>query len=304
MPIRDTYRRQVALLVRLLPLVAEQTCFALKGGTAINLFIRDMPRLSVDIDLTYLPVEPRATSLAAIDAAMNAIARRVRQTIGGVQVNEGRTEGIIATLFVRVQGVQVKIEVTPVLRGSVFDPQIRTVSPSVEQSFGFAEIAVTSLPDLYGGKIVAALDRQHPRDFFDIRELMANEGISDELRKAFLVYLLSHDRPMDEVVAPHRKNIEQEYERGFVGMTDRSVSLAELLDTREALIAAIVGQMPQTHKQLVVAFVKGEPIDWSAAGFPDVSALPAIHWRRRNLDKLSTERRAELAELLAKALAR
>jgi predicted nucleotidyltransferase component of viral defense system len=302
MPIRDTYRRQVALLVRLLPLVAEQTCFALKGGTAINLFIRDMPRLSVDIDLTYLPVQPRATSLAAIDTAMNAIARRVRQTIGGVQVNEGRTEGIIATLFVRVQGVQVKIEVTPVLRGSVFDPQMRTVSPSVEQSFGFAEIAVVSLPDLYGGKIVAALDRQHPRDFFDICELMANEGISDELRKAFLVYLLSHDRPMDEVVAPHRKNIEQEYERGFVGMTDRSVSLAELLDTREALIATIVGQMPQTHKQLVVAFVKGEAFDWSTAGLPDVSALPAIQWRRRNLDKLSAERRTELAGKLTNAL--
>jgi hypothetical protein len=81
MAFRDTYRKQVALLVRILPLVAEEACFALKGGTAINLFIRDMPRLSVDIDLTYVPVAPRAESLAAIDAAMKRIVARVQKAI-------------------------------------------------------------------------------------------------------------------------------------------------------------------------------------------------------------------------------
>lgn len=304
MAIRDAYYQQVALLVRLLPLVAEQSCFALKGGTAINLFIRDMPRLSVDIDLTYLPVQPRAASLAAIDTAMNAIAHRIRQTIAGAQVQEGRTESIVATLHIRAQGVQVKIEVTPVLRGCVFDSQLRSVSAAVEETFGFAEIAVVSEADLYGGKIVAALDRQHPRDLFDIRLLLANEGISDDLRQAFLVYLLSHDRPMNEVVAPRRKDIAQEYERGFAGMTDRSVSLTELQETREALIAAIIGQMPQAHRALLVAFVKGDAIDWYAAGLPNASALPAIQWRQRNLGKLSPERRGELAEMLVQAMKR
>ena len=56
MAFREVYRRQVQLLIRVLPSIAEEACFALKGGTAINLFVRDMPRLSVDIDLTYLPV--------------------------------------------------------------------------------------------------------------------------------------------------------------------------------------------------------------------------------------------------------
>lgn len=60
MPLNDVYRQQAALLVRMLPFVAEEGCFALKGGTAINLFLRDMPRLSVDIDLTYLPVAAKA----------------------------------------------------------------------------------------------------------------------------------------------------------------------------------------------------------------------------------------------------
>src|ERR1700677_2051035 len=113
MPFSDIYRRQVALLIRLLPLVAEQECFALKGGTAINLFVRDMPRLSVDIDLTYLPIQPRAQSLKAIDAAMKAIAKRIRQSIEGAQINEAATEGAVTTLDIRAQGVQIKIEVTP-----------------------------------------------------------------------------------------------------------------------------------------------------------------------------------------------
>lgn len=78
MPFSDQYRRQVSLLVRMLPYVAMQDCFALKGGTAINLFYRDMPRLSVDIDLTYVPVESRAESLAAIDAAMKEIAETAK----------------------------------------------------------------------------------------------------------------------------------------------------------------------------------------------------------------------------------
>ena len=70
MPASEQFRQQAALLIRTIPLVAAETCFALKGGTAINLFVRDMPRLSVDIDLTYLLVEDRPTSLANIDAAI------------------------------------------------------------------------------------------------------------------------------------------------------------------------------------------------------------------------------------------
>jgi len=73
----DGYTRQVRLLVRILPLVMAEERFALKGGTGINLFIRDLPRLSVDIDLVYLPVEARDTSLTGIDAAMTQAAARI-----------------------------------------------------------------------------------------------------------------------------------------------------------------------------------------------------------------------------------
>jgi hypothetical protein len=143
------YRRQAALLVRTIPLVAEETRFALKGGTAINLFIRDMPRLSVDIDLTYLPVEDRATSLAHIEAAMRRMAQRIRGGIRGAHVIEApNSERIITKLLVEVDSVRIKIEVTPVLRGCVYDPQRRSVSPAVEVQFGFAEIQVVSFADV------------------------------------------------------------------------------------------------------------------------------------------------------------
>lgn len=168
MPLSERYRHQVALLIETLPFVAAEKDFALKGGTAINLFVRDMPRLSVDIDLTYLPVAGRPESLAAIDAGMKRMAVAIGKGIPGVKLNEvvNRAEGIVTKLTLQRAGAQIKIEVTPVLRGCVFDPEMRSVRPNVEESFGFAETQVVSFFDLYAGKIVAALDRQHPRDLF------------------------------------------------------------------------------------------------------------------------------------------
>jgi predicted nucleotidyltransferase component of viral defense system len=222
----------------------EEKCFALKGGTAINLFVRDMPRLSVDIDLTYLPVEDRATSLAHIDAAMKRIGDRIRKGIPGAKVTSAKLKeaNVVSKHFVDMEGVTIKIEVTPVLRGCVYEPEMRPVSARVEDQFGFAEIQVVSFADLYAGKFVAALDRQHPRDLFDVRDLLANEGIDDGLRKAFIVYVLSHNRPIAEVLAPARHDIAQEFERGFEGMTEKPVRLEDLLQAREDLVAEMLAR--------------------------------------------------------------
>ena len=231
------YERQVALLIRTLPFVKTEPAFALKGGTATNLFVRDLPRLSVDIDLTYLPVTDRDSSLAAIDAAMKRIAERVREGVRGATVEFSRLhrEQIISKLLVRLDGVQIKIEVTPVTRGCVYEPEVRGVAAQVEDRFGYAEANMVSFADLYAGKLVAALDRQHPRDLFDVRDLLAAEGIDEALRRAFAVYMASHDRPFAEVLDPPRKPLQVEYERGFVGMTLEPVSVAELEDARERL---------------------------------------------------------------------
>jgi predicted nucleotidyltransferase component of viral defense system len=304
MAVSEAYRRQVMLLVRTIPFVAAETCFALKGGTAINLFVRNMPRFSVDIDLTYLPVQDRASSLVAIDAALRHIADIVRIGIPGARVTPGTLAGgnIVTKLFVEADGVQIKIEVTPVLRGCVYEPETRSVSAAVEDQFGFAEMQVVSFADLYAGKFVAALDRQHPRDLFDVRDLLANEGIDDALRKAFVVYLLSHNRPIAEVLAPARLDIALEFTRGFAGMTDDPVTLEDLLQTREEFIAELVGRMSMEHRRFLVSFEKGEP-EWGLLDVSGAEKLPAVQWRHQNLAKIDPTKRQQLVLDLRKALA-
>ena len=303
MPVDEVYRKQVALLIKTVPLVAPETVFALKGGTAINLFLRDMPRLSVDIDLTYVPVADRESSLKEIDAALHRIKKHIERGIPGAHVSTSAPKDgkYITKLNVRADGAQVKIEVTPVLRGCVYEPAVRAVSARVEEEFGFAEMPVVSFADLYAGKIVAALDRQHPRDLFDVRDLLAHEGIVDNLRKAFIVYVLSHDRPMAEVLAPTRRDISSEYKRGFEGMLDLPVTLDELLQAREDLIAEIVGKMPDRHRRFLISIKRGEP-DWTLLDLPDVKDLPAVRWKLENLSKLSSEKRAQLLAGLNAAL--
>jgi hypothetical protein len=114
---KNPFSEQVRLLVSLLPQVAKQECFALKGGTALNLFIRDMPRLSVDIDLAYLPVQDRDTSLAAIDEALMKIGTAIEKLVPGsitrAQLLKGTNKCI--KLMVVKGRTTVKIEVTPVL---------------------------------------------------------------------------------------------------------------------------------------------------------------------------------------------
>jgi predicted nucleotidyltransferase component of viral defense system len=302
MPFADIYRRQVALLIRILPLIAEEEGLALKGGTAINLFIRNAPRLSVDIDLTYVPVQPRPESLAAIDAALGRIIDRAKKSIRGAQIMQTRIEGARTRLLVRAEGVQTKIEVTPVLRGCVYRPDLRGVAEVVEETFGFAEMPIVSFADLYAGKLLAALDRQHPRDFFDVRDLLANEGIDDALRRAFIVYLISHDRPMHEVLRARRKDISEEFLHGFNGMTENPITIEELVAAREAMIAGIVGKMPIAHRKFLISFERGEP-DWNLLGLPAAADLPAVKWRQINLDTLTREKHTALVGKLENVLA-
>lgn len=303
MPFRDQYQAQVRLLMRLIPIVARETCFALKGGTAINLFVRDLPRLSVDIDLMYLPMHERSEALVEIDAAMKRIKTSALTDLRGARVTENVHDGAILRLLVMAEGTQVKIEVSPVLWGVVHEPFIAPVTEAVEEVFGFAETNVVSFEDLFAGKLVAALDRQHPRDLFDVRGLLTHEGLSDELREAFIIYLLSHNRPMGEVLSGRVKDLANEYRNGFEGMTVEVIAIEELIKTQHEMIKTLIGGMPDHHRAFLIGFERGEP-DWSLLRISHVAELPAIRWRQRNLDKLNPDQRSDLVELLRASLER
>ena len=298
----DLYRKQVALLVKALPHVAKEACFALKGGTAINLFIRNLPRLSIDIDLTYLPVAERSHSLSEIDAALKRIGQTIQASDSTIQITESApsTQTEITKLVIRTkERVQIKIEVTPVLRGCVYDPVLMSVCEQVENDFGFAEINVLSFADLYAGKIMAALDRQHPRDLFDVHQLFENEGITDDLRTAMIVYLISHDHSPHSLLDPVLRDIAQDFEQNFVGMTGDEVTLDCLIATRDRLIKDVTDNLPEDHKTFLRSFYSRKP-NWALLDLESVQNLPAVKWRELNLDKAGEGTCEELLRKLEK----
>lgn len=302
---RDTiYFKQVQLLIRVLPLVASEQCFALKGGTAINLFIRDLPRLSVDIDLVYLPIYERELALTNIREALVRISKLIEKTIRGVSVQNTHEQSEALRLIVSDGSVRIKVELSPVIRGTIFSEKVLPVSKSVEDNFGFAEIQVVSIPDLYAGKICAALDRQHPRDLFDVKLLFENEGFTEDLRKAFIIFLISHQRPMSELLRPNLKELRSVYENEFYQMTQIDIGLDELIKTRELLIKTIHTDLTDEEKKFLISFKSKEP-RWELLDMEKieiVQELPSVKWKMKNLMQMPEKKHAAALEKLIQIL--
>ena len=301
---KNPYFRQVELLVRILPLVGEYPCFALKGGTAINLFYRDMPRLSIDIDLVYVPVRERMQSLDEMTISLKSmgdaiVARLPNARIQYSQMNRTRH---INRLIVEADRAVVKIELSPVLRGTVYEPAFMRITRTAEKAFGFAEVRVVSFEDLFAGKMMAALDRQHPRDLFDIKGLLEHEGITDRLKEAFIVYLISHNRRIVEILDPSLIDIKQMYEIDFVGMTTNPITLADLIDVKSDLIRTVHGLLDERDKKFLVDFKAGYP-NWSYFSVPHIKDLPAVRWKLYNLDQVDIPKRQQMVDRLKAFLA-
>jgi predicted nucleotidyltransferase component of viral defense system len=300
--VREPYAAQVALLVRLLPIIAREEVFALKGGTAINLFHRKMPRLSVDIDLTYLPLRDRSESLAEIDETLDRIVAAAIRDIPKLKAQRIEGGGGGATrIRARLEGAEVKIETSPVTRGVVHEPETRQVSPAVEEEFGFASIKVVSFEDLFGGKLHAAVDRQHPRDLFDVKLLYENEGLTDALFRTFLIYVASSPRPVQELIKPSLSPLDEQFAQEFVGMTSIPVTVEELARTRNRLLADINARLDEKTRKFLIGLHDGAP-DFGAIGLPQAANLPAVRWKLLNLKKLIVEQPDKHAEQKAELL--
>jgi predicted nucleotidyltransferase component of viral defense system len=240
--IDTVFFKQAELLLRIIPLIDREAVFALKGGTAINFFVRDLPRISVDIDLVYLPVGERDVSLREISSSLIRISRGIENNIPGTKVMSRKIRGsaFLSGLFVQGQEAIVKIEPNLVIRGSVYPPARRVISPKAGDLFEISvECQLLSENELYAGKICAALDRQHPRDIFDIMMLLKHGNFNAAMRKAFIVYLISHERPMVEVLNPGFVDIRPVFETEFQGMTLEQVSCEDMEKTREELASMI-----------------------------------------------------------------
>jgi predicted nucleotidyltransferase component of viral defense system len=301
----QVYLDTARLLTQVAPFVFVDDTFALKGGTAINLFVRDMPRLSVDLDLVFADYNlSRVRALGRINDAIRQSAERLNkrgfQTHALAAADAGETK-----LLVRRGDVEVKIEVNFVMRGTVQPVRMASLTPKARETLlADLEIPVVSLEDMYGGKLVAALDRQHPRDLFDVMQLFAHEGITTDIRRAFVVYLASHSRPVHEVLFPTLQDIRQEYAQNFIGMTTEPVALEDLLAARERMLRELQQGLDTNERQFLLSLVANKP-EWPLLGIAHLEHLPGIRWKLQNLQRLqksNAKKFAEQSDALARLL--
>jgi len=280
------YVDTVRLLLETAPYVFHSDRFALKGGTALNLFVREMPRLSVDIDVVYTDHHPsREDAIKEISDAL----KETKNRLDGIGIHSEllRTKaGDEVKVLVQRGNIQVKLEVNFVFRGTVLPTQKRNlVHTAGEQFTTNLSLPLLAESELYGSKLVAALDRQHPRDFFDVHELFESAGLTSEIVECFVCYLSGHNRPIHEVLFSRDLDLGLPYESEFQGMTRKEVKLEELLSTRERLRVELPSRLTESQKLFLVGLTTGEP-DWKLMECAHLKEMPAIRWKQENLVRL------------------
>lgn len=304
MDLSDTpYYKQTDLLLQVLPIIAKFDDFALKGGTAINLFIRDLPRLSVDIDLTYLPLDDRNTALLNISSHLIQISEECQAMFNDCQISTKKYMGNLYALTVTHNGTSIKIEPNTTIRGVVFPSETLKLCSKAQDMFGRSiDIRTLSFEDLYGGKLCAALDRQHPRDLYDIYHLYRNEGITDKTRQAFIVYLLSHNRPIAELLDPQLKSdLGETFQESFEGMAFDPVPLDDLVKTWKMTIQKLNNDFNEEEREFILSFKRKSP-EWDLFPVKEIRHLPAVQWKMMNLKRMSSKKHTEACEKLERVL--
>jgi len=295
---RSEYEKQVKLLLKVLPSLNKVDSFALKGGTAINFFVQDFPRLSVDIDVTYVKLNSRNEALKHIQNGIDIVSKDIKKRIPESNLTKQKSGGTVGKLIIWENGAQIKLEVNTVLRGSIFEPEEMELSSTLQNHFEtFVAVKTLSKSDLYGGKICAALDRQHPRDLFDMKVLLDSEGITNEIRKAFLGYLISHSRPMSELLDPNTLDINDVYIKEFEGMTEESNILEDLIEVQHELPKIIAKGLTKNEKEFLLSFKSGNP-DWNLIDVAHLKDLPGVKWKLQNIKKMDKKKHIEAYEKL------
>ncbi len=287
----QSYQNQVELLLDVLPVVAREEVFALHGGTAINLFVRNMPRLSVDIDLTYLPLDSgnRDAALQGIFDALERIKSNLESQGLSVVHQEDKYK-----LQVSSPKAQIKVEVNSTGRGTLAEPQKMTLCERAQADFDvFVAMNVVPFGQLFGGKICAALDRQHPRDLFDVKYLLDNEGFTEEVKQGFVLGLISSGRPLHEIIRPNFSDQRATMVNHFEGMSADPFSYEDFEAYREKLVDIIHSNLTERDKEFLLSFKKLTP-NWE---IHDFERFPSVQWKLKNLRDLKVQNPSKLQDL-------
>ena len=288
------YKKQVELLLLILPYIFKEKCFALHGGTAINLIQYNLHRLSIDIDLTYLLINDRETALKSINEALFSIKINITKALRGIIVQHNDKE---LKLNISTKQANVKVEVNPIKRGCFLNPVSKILCVKAQEEFdSFFDVQMVEIGHLFGGKICAALDRQHPRDLFDIHNMLKTENFSEVIKTGFLFYLVSSNRPIVEMLFPHLKDQHNAFENQFIGMTEELFTYNDFESTRSSLIKIIHNSLNEKDKDFLMQLESGEP-NWDIYNFQN---FPAIKWKLQNIEVLRDKNPSKHRKLIDK----
>lgn len=282
----NLYKEQVRLLLRILPVIYREEDFAVHGGTAINLFVKNLPRYSVDVDLTYIPIGPREVSMAEIDKKLAAISLQLQRVVPELNIRP-----VPNKLLCTVGRSTVKIEVNGIKRGIIGPTIEMPLCDKAQTEFGmYCKARIVPLEQLYGGKIAAALSRQHPRDLFDYNYMDTDKIV--DLKRGFMFALLGSDKPFIESLSPNVINQHEELENQFRGMTDVPFTYENYERTREQLIKFVNEMLNEEDKTFLISFEEGSP-QWESSAYNDFMEFPSVQWKLQNVNKLKIQNPAK-----------
>jgi len=295
---KDTYKKQVGLLIDILLEIAKEDNLSLHGGTAINLFHLNMPRLSIDIDLTFIPFsDNRNEDLRKIRQSLDSIKNRLKATFPNITFEDEKRNEDELKLLCTKDNATVKVEVNQINRGLITPACLKTLCSRAEEEFDkFCEIKTVSAGQLWGGKLNAALERQHPRDIFDVKNMLQEIGFTEEIKQGFLFFLLCGKRPIDEVLNPNFTNQRVIFDSQFSGMTNEKFTYQEFEKIREELVLLIQKSLNQNDKEFLISFVSNNP-NWKDF---DYSKYPAIKWKQLNINELKQKNPIKFRESIKK----
>ncbi len=282
----NLYKEQVRLLLRILPVIYREEDFAVHGGTGINLFIKNLPRYSVDVDVTYIPLGPRDESLAEIDNKLGSISQQQQRAVPGINIRP-----VPNKLLCTLGRSTVKIEVNGIKRGIIGPIIEMPLCNKAQAEFGmYCKARIVPVEQLYGGKITAALSRQHPRDLFDYNYMEPDK--IDRLKQGFMFALLGSDKPFIESLSPNSLNQQEALDNQFRGMTDIPFTYENYENVRIRLIEFVNAMLNEEDKAFLVRFEEGAP-QWKKSTYSDFRDFPSVQWKLLNVNKLKAHNLAK-----------
>lgn len=138
------------------------------------------------------------------------------------------------------------------------------------------------------------MDRQHPRDIFDVMKMPERFCWKSSFVECFVAYLADHNRPMHEVLFPRKQPLEPAFTNEFAGMTRDTITLASLEQTQGQLMAELPRALTSSHRDFLLSVAHAEPA-WDLMPFAHLRELPALQWKLLNLRQLKTRNPARFA---------